>query len=195
MRSVETVHAKEEGHDTHARARFRSCRRGDLAAAGRDGRGGTEDGGRLGRPGFTISLKLDGKKVTKLKAGVPYRFTVTDRSSGHDFHLTGPGVDKVVTGVGFTGTKSVVLKLKKGTYGFVCDPHSSSMRGASRSRDLAHVGRRSNDAPPHDDVQTARRLGPVLIRTLDDARTHGQDHNCMRPGRARDQGGFRGNSR
>jgi plastocyanin len=81
-------------------------------------------------PGFTISLKLDGKKVAKLKAGVPYRFTVTDRSSGHDFHLTGPGVNKVVTGVGFTGTKSVILKLKKGTYSFVCDPHSSSMRGS-----------------------------------------------------------------
>ncbi|MGH3076742.1 MAG: plastocyanin/azurin family copper-binding protein [Gaiellaceae bacterium] len=81
-------------------------------------------------PGFTISLKLDGKKVTKLKAGVPYRFTVTDRSSGHDFHLTGPGVNKVVTGVGFTGTKSLVLKLRKGTYSFVCDPHSSSMRGS-----------------------------------------------------------------
>jgi plastocyanin len=101
-----------------------------IAAAGRDGVGGTETVvGPVG-PGFTISLKLDGKKVTKLKAGVPYRFTVTDRSSGHDFHLTGPGVNKVVTGVGFTGTKSLVLKLRKGTYSFVCDPHSSSMRGS-----------------------------------------------------------------
>ena len=81
-------------------------------------------------PGFTIGMKLDGKKVTKLKAGVPYRFVVSDRSSGHDFHITGPGVSKVITGVGFTGTKSVVLKLKKGTYTFVCDPHSSFMRGS-----------------------------------------------------------------
>ena len=81
-------------------------------------------------PGFTIGMKLDGKKVTKLKAGVPYRFVVNDRSSGHDFHITGPGVSKVITGVGFTGTKSVVLKLKKGTYTFVCDPHSSFMRGS-----------------------------------------------------------------
>jgi plastocyanin len=81
-------------------------------------------------PGFTISMKLDGKKVTKLKAGVPYRFMVTDRSSIHDFHLTGPGVNKVITGVGFTGAKSVVLKLKSGSYTFVCDPHSSSMRGS-----------------------------------------------------------------
>jgi plastocyanin len=81
-------------------------------------------------PGFTINLTLQGKKVTKLKAGVPYRFMVKDRSSSHDFHLSGPGVNKVITSVGFTGTKSVVLKLKKGTYRFVCDPHASSMRGS-----------------------------------------------------------------
>ena len=81
-------------------------------------------------PGFTISLTLEGKKVTKLKAGVLYRFVIKDRSSIHDFHLTGPGVNKVLTGVGFTGTKSAVLKLKKGTYRFVCDPHAASMKGS-----------------------------------------------------------------
>jgi plastocyanin len=81
-------------------------------------------------PGFTIDVKLDGKKVTKLKAGVPYRFTVKDKSSIHDFHLSGPGVNKVITGVGFTGTQSVVVTLKKGTYRFVCDPHAASMRGS-----------------------------------------------------------------
>ncbi len=81
-------------------------------------------------PGFTIGLTMQGKKVKKLKAGVPYRFMIKDRSSSHDFHLTGPGVNKVITGVGFTGTKSIVLKLKKGSYRFVCDPHSSSMRGS-----------------------------------------------------------------
>lgn len=81
-------------------------------------------------PGFTINLKLAGKKVTKLKAGVAYRFVIKDQSSAHDFHLTGPGVNKVITGVGFTGTKSVVLKLKKGSYRFVCDPHAASMKGS-----------------------------------------------------------------
>lgn len=80
-------------------------------------------------PGFTIGLKLDGKKVTKLKAGVSYRFVIRDESSSHDFHLTGPGLNKVLTGVGFTGTKSVTLKLRVGTYTFVCDPHAASMRG------------------------------------------------------------------
>ncbi len=83
-------------------------------------------------PGFTIGLKLDGKKVTRLKTRVPYRFTVNDKSTAHNFHLTGPGVNKVITGVGYTGTKSVVVTLKKGTYRFVCDPHASSMRGSFR---------------------------------------------------------------
>jgi len=83
-------------------------------------------------PGFTISLTLEGKKVTKLKAGVPYRFVIKDRSSIHDFHITGPGVSKVITGVGFTGTKSAVLKLKKGAHRFVCDPHAASMQGSFR---------------------------------------------------------------
>ena len=83
-------------------------------------------------PGFTISLTKGGKKVTSLKAGVRYRFEITDRSSAHDFHLSGPGVNKVITGVGFVGKKSVTLTLKRGTYRFVCDPHSSSMKGSFR---------------------------------------------------------------
>jgi plastocyanin len=83
-------------------------------------------------PGFTIKLTLAGKKVTKLKKGVPYRFQIRDRSPIHDFHLMGPGVNRVLTGVDFTGTKSIVLKLRKGTYRFVCDPHASFMHGSFR---------------------------------------------------------------
>jgi plastocyanin len=68
--------------------------------------------------------------VAKLKAGVPYRFVISDRASIHDFHLSGPGLNRVLTGVGFTGTKSFVLTLKKGTYRFVCDPHAPIMHGS-----------------------------------------------------------------
>jgi plastocyanin len=85
-------------------------------------------------PGFTISLTKGGKKVTSLKAGVRYRFDITDRSSIHDFHLSGPGTNKVITGVDFTGKKSVTLTLKRGTYRYVCDPHSSVMKGSFRVR-------------------------------------------------------------
>jgi plastocyanin len=80
-------------------------------------------------PGFTIGLTMQGKKVTKLKAGRAYRFVISDRSSIHDFHLSGPGVNRVLTSVEYTGTKSFVLRLKKGSYRFVCDPHSGIMHG------------------------------------------------------------------
>ena len=81
-------------------------------------------------PGFTITLKQNGANVTKLKAGVPYRFVISDKSSIHDFHITGLGLNKVVTSVDFTGTKSFVATLKKGTYRFMCDPHASFMHGS-----------------------------------------------------------------
>ena len=81
-------------------------------------------------PGFTITLKLNGTNVTKLKAGVQYRFVISDKSSIHDFHISGPGLNKVVTAVDFTGTKSFVATLKKGTYKFMCDPHASFMHGS-----------------------------------------------------------------
>ncbi|MGZ4409117.1 MAG: hypothetical protein ACXVY6_10060 [Gaiellaceae bacterium] len=80
-------------------------------------------------PGFTIGLTMQGKKVTKLKAGVPYRFVISDRADIHDFHLSGPGFNRVLTSVEFTGTKSFVLRLKKGSHRFVCDPHSGIMHG------------------------------------------------------------------
>ena len=44
-------------------------------------------------PGFTITLTQGGKKVTALKAGT-YTFKIVDKSAQHNFHLTGPGVNK-----------------------------------------------------------------------------------------------------
>jgi hypothetical protein len=76
-------------------------------------------------PGFTISLKLGGKKVTRLKAGRNYRFSVTDKADIHNFHIKGPGVNRAITGVNFTGTKTVTIKLRKGTYRYQCDVHPS----------------------------------------------------------------------
>src|SRR6266508_3595280 len=81
-------------------------------------------------PGFTIGLTLQGKKVTKLKAGTAYRFVISDRSDIHDFHLSGPGFNRVLTSVEYTGTKSFVLTVKKGSYSFLCDPHAGIMHGA-----------------------------------------------------------------
>ena len=80
-------------------------------------------------PGFTISLKdSKGKTVKTLPAG-KYTVKVIDKSNIHNFHLKGPGVDKEITDVGFQGTKTVTVTLKKGKYTFVCDPHASTMHG------------------------------------------------------------------
>jgi len=79
-------------------------------------------------PGFTITLTQGGKKVSTLKAGT-YVFKIADKSSIHDFHLTGPGVNKKTT-VGGTGNSTWKLTLKKGTYKYVCDPHASIMHGS-----------------------------------------------------------------
>jgi alpha-D-ribose 1-methylphosphonate 5-triphosphate synthase subunit PhnH len=79
-------------------------------------------------PGFTITLKQGGKKVTQLRPGA-VSITVRDLSSGHNFHLTGPGVNRK-TSVSRTGTVTWNITLRKGTYRFVCDPHAGSMRGS-----------------------------------------------------------------
>jgi plastocyanin len=79
-------------------------------------------------PGFTITLTKGGQKVTKLKAG-KYIFKISDKSNIHNFHLTGPGVNKK-TSVGAVTTVTWTLTLKKGTYKFVCDPHASIMKGS-----------------------------------------------------------------
>jgi len=80
-------------------------------------------------PGFTIGLTMQGKRVTKLKAGTAYRFVIRDLADIHDFHLSGPGLNRVLTSVEFTGTKSFVLRLKRGSYRFRCDPHAGIMHG------------------------------------------------------------------
>jgi plastocyanin len=79
-------------------------------------------------PGFTITLTQNGKKVTTLKAG-SYTFVIADKAAIHDFHLTGPGVNKTTT-VGGKGTFTWKVTLKKGTYKFMCDPHASFMHGS-----------------------------------------------------------------
>jgi plastocyanin len=73
-------------------------------------------------PGFTITLKKAGKTVKTLKRG-KYTITVSDRSNIHNFRLRGPGVNKQITMLSATGSKTVTVTLKKGTYAYLCDPH------------------------------------------------------------------------
>ena len=73
-------------------------------------------------PGFTMTMT----KQT-VKAGT-YVITTRDLAAIHDFHLTGTGVDRK-TSVPVTGTTKWTVKLKNGTYHFVCDPHHTIMHG------------------------------------------------------------------
>jgi plastocyanin len=80
-------------------------------------------------PGFTIEVKQNGKDAESVKAGT-YTLKVEDKSTSHNFHLIGPGVDETVTQVPFDGEKTVTAKLEKGTYTYQCDPHATSgMKG------------------------------------------------------------------
>ena len=79
-------------------------------------------------PGFDITLKRNGAKVTRVAPG-KYTLVVSDKSSIHNFHLVGPGV-RIDSGIGRTGTKTYTITLRKGTYRFICDPHELSMRGS-----------------------------------------------------------------
>jgi len=96
------------------------------------GGGGSASGtleGEVG-PGFTIEVKQNGKDAESVEAGT-YTLKVEDKSDQHNFHLTGPGVDDMVTDVGFVGDKTVTVTLKKGTYTYQCDPHAASgMKGS-----------------------------------------------------------------
>jgi plastocyanin len=84
--------------------------------------GGTTIKGSVG-PGFDISVE----GADNLTPGT-YTLEVEGKSSSHNFHLTGPGVD-VKTEVSFEGNMSFTVNLQAGEYHFQCDPHSSSMNG------------------------------------------------------------------
>jgi plastocyanin len=75
-----------------------------------------------------ISLKVGGKTVKSLKAG-RYTIVVRDTAGDHNFHLTGPGVNRSTT-IGGIVTQTWRVTLRKGTYTYVCDPHASFMKGS-----------------------------------------------------------------
>ena len=86
----------------------------------------TSSGGLVGTtgPGFTITLTNGGTPVKTLAPGT-YKITVNDKSSMHNFHLFGPGVDKK-TSVASTGTVVWTVKLTTGSYTYQCDIHFAS---------------------------------------------------------------------
>ncbi len=81
-------------------------------------------------PGFTITLKTaQGRLVEKLKPGT-YTIRICDLSPIHNFHLSGPGVNKL-TSVQNTGSATWTVRLERGLYRYRCDPHRTIMHGSS----------------------------------------------------------------
>jgi hypothetical protein len=82
--------------------------------------------GKVG-PGTTIRLERgNGTLVTNLSPGGK-TIVVRDRASNHNFHLTGPGVDKK-TGLAFQGRRTWSVQFSPGTYRYICDAHPTTMR-------------------------------------------------------------------
>jgi plastocyanin len=79
-------------------------------------------------PGYSIDVEKAGKDLKSTKAGT-YKIKVEDKSSIHNFHLIGPGVNKK-TSLSFTGETTWTVKLKPGKYTYQCDAHASlGMKG------------------------------------------------------------------
>jgi plastocyanin len=119
-------------------------------------------------PGFFITLEdAQGNRVTNLEPGT-YDIQVADLSEEHNFHLIGPGVDRL-TPVGAVITESWTVTLTDGTYGYNCDPHSTMMRG-SFTVGAAPIPPPPPPSPPPTIVTPKSKLvltsGPRFVITL-----------------------------
>jgi hypothetical protein len=82
-------------------------------------------------PGSSISLKKSSGGSAKTLAAGKYSISVRDLSKAHNFHLTGPGVNKS-TGVRFTGRVTWAVTLRKGAYRFKSDANRARVTGTVR---------------------------------------------------------------
>ena len=84
---------------------------------------------------FEITLRsARGAKVGAVRGGAAYQIAVRDRSAEHNFHLSGPGVNRT-TSVTRRQTATWRVRFRKGArYAFYCDPHREDMRGTFVAR-------------------------------------------------------------
>ncbi len=85
-------------------------------------------------PRQVITLRTAaGKAVKTMKRGT-YTVTVRDRGRDHNAHIVGPGYNRKTTPLGFRGTQTWKVALKRtGTFRFLCDPHAATgMRGSAK---------------------------------------------------------------
>jgi hypothetical protein len=133
-------------------------------STGAGAQGPTTLNGTVG-PGFTIRLvDGSGNSVRHLDPG-SYTINVVDKSPEHNFHITGPGVDKA-TEIGETveetGTLTWNVTFQDGRYHFQCDAHASTMFGdfAVGSATLPPTTTTSTPPPPPSAKRLAASVGP-----------------------------------
>jgi plastocyanin len=83
-------------------------------------------------PSYKIEVTTTADKDVKTTKAGKYTIHIEDKSTAHNFHLMGPGVNKK-TAVGFKGDTNWTVTLKPGKYTYQCDPHASfGMKGSFR---------------------------------------------------------------
>jgi plastocyanin len=97
-----------------------------LAPGGRAG-GNTQLFATVTQNAVIIMRDAAGNRLTQIDPGT-YDIVVNDTATEHNFHLSGPGVDRS-TDVEGTGTETWTVTLTEAVYRYVCDPHASVMRG------------------------------------------------------------------
>jgi hypothetical protein len=101
-----------------------------LAFVGVGSAGHAKSTGLVGEvgPSFSIEVERNGKDLETIRHGT-YRIKIEDKSTFHNFHLKGPGLNKKTT-VLFKGDRTWTITLRKGTYTYQCDPHAArGMKG------------------------------------------------------------------
>jgi plastocyanin len=122
---------------------------------------------------FVISLRdASGNVVTHLDPGT-YDVSVSDRSQMHNFHFKGPGVNNATAVEAIQDAPWTVTLSDGGRYSFMCDPHSTTMRGFFTVGTLAPTRLAASVGPRKTISLTPKTvdLGPATITVSDRSRT------------------------
>ena len=88
--------------------------------------------GEVYATGFKIEMEnAAGRKLRSIRAGT-YRIKIEDKATIHNFRLRGPGINRA-TSVPRRSEQIWTVKLQKGTYRFLCDPHAATMSASAGS--------------------------------------------------------------
>ena len=121
---------------------------------------------------FVISLRdANGNAITQLAPGTS-DISVSDRSEAHNFHLKGPGVDQS-TPIGEKQETTWTVTIGDGRYTYVCDAHSSVMRGYFLAGALTPVALTGSVGPKRTiSLKPKSALpGPAVVTVNDRSKT------------------------